>query len=116
MNTERNLPEGFEQLEPYVESWSIAGAANRSRRRIDSSEQERVAFFNAAKELAGPALALLDQKPLDQLDDRETRLMNLILSLAHVSLAVEIQGDDEPKHAKNSRHITITRASSDFNA
>lgn len=116
MNTETTLPEGFEQLEPFVEAWSIEGAANRSRRRIDSSEQERVAFFNAAKDLAGPALAMLDRKPLNEFDDRETRLMNLILSLAHVSLAVEVQGDDEPKHATNARYITITRASSDFNA
>ena len=40
--------------------------------------------------------------------------MNLMLSLAHVSLAVEIQGDAESHHAGWARFITITRASSDF--
>ena len=56
------------------------------------------------------------EKPLDQLDEREKRLMNLMLSLAHVSLAVEVQGDDEPKHARSAKYLRITRAPSDVNA
>jgi hypothetical protein len=41
------------------------------------------------------ALAYLDARPLDGLAPGERRLMNLLLSLAHVALAVEIQGPDE---------------------
>ena len=116
MSASSLLPEGFEQLEPFVETWSLSGAANRARRRLDSTEEERVTFFNVACELAGPALDLLDSKPLDKLDEREKCLMNLMLTLAHVSLAVEIQGEDEPKHAENARHVRITRAVSDVGA
>ena len=46
-----------------------------------------VAFFEAAQPLLAPGLALLDQKPLDQFDASETRLMQLFLSFAHIAMA-----------------------------
>ena len=49
-------------------------------------------------------------------DEKEERLMNLLLSLCHVAQAVEIQGDDEPKHALGRQHMKITRASADLPA
>ena len=113
MNPSR-LPAGFEALQPFVESWAISGAANRMARRLSSSEEDRVAFFNAAKDLLAPALAHLDVKPLGQFDDAEKRLMDLMLSFAHVAMAVEIQGDDEPKHARDAQHMKITIAPSDI--
>ncbi len=109
------LPAGFEALEPYVANWAIKGANNRLQARLNSEESDRVAFFSAAKELVPAALELLDQKPLDQFDEREDRLMDLILSIAHVGLAVEVQRDQEPLHAKYARYITIARASADDN-
>lgn len=110
------LPAGFEALEPFVAGWAIKGAASRARRRLESEEADRVAFFEAARPLLEPALARLDAKPLDQLDEAEKRLMDLMLAFAHVALAVEIQGDDEARHAKDARFLTITRAPSDVNA
>lgn len=108
------LPSGFEALEPFVESWAIEGAANRAHRRLMSSDAQRVAFFNAARELVPAALDCLDRKPLNQFDEKEERLMNLLLSLCHVAQAVEIQGDDEPRHALGRQHMKITRASADL--
>lgn len=108
------LPPGFEALEPFVASWAIDGAANRARRRLLSSDEERVAFFNAAKELLPAGLDRLDRKPLEHFDENEQRLMNLFLSLCHVAQAVEIQGDAEPGHALGRRHMKITRASADL--
>jgi hypothetical protein len=110
------LPSKFAALEPFVNSWAIAGAANRMKRRLESAEEDRVAFFNAAKDLVKPALDYLDQKPLGQFDDQEKRLMNLMLSFCHVLLAVEILGSEEPRHAEFARHMTITRATTDWNA
>jgi hypothetical protein len=107
------LPPGFESLEPFVADWAIEGANNRARRRLASTEAERVAFFSAAKDLVAPALDYLDRKPLDELDEPERRLMNLMLSVCHVSLAVEIQGDAEPMHAEGAQHLHITRATAD---
>jgi hypothetical protein len=108
------LPPGFEALEPFVATWALDRADARARARRASAEADRTAFFETAKPLLAPGLAYLDQKPLDQFDARETRLMQLLLSLAHVSMAVEIQGDDEPKHAEVARHMTITRAPSEL--
>ena len=108
------LPAGFEALEPFVATWAIAGAANRAERRLSSSEAERVAFFEAAKDLLAPALARLDEKPLAQFDEKEKRLMNLMLAFAHVDFAVEMQGDQESKHARGARRMRITRAPADL--
>ena len=116
MNSETSLPKGFEALEPFVAKWAIKGMAARAQARLDSTEAERGAFFEAAKDLAAPALARLDQKPLAKLDASEKRLMDLMLSFAHVSIAVEMQGDNEPKHAKAAPRMRITRATADLNA
>lgn len=112
-NTETTLPEGFESLEPFVEQWAIPGTAERARARRESAPEQREAFFAAARDRVDPALALLDQKPLEQLDEREQRLMNLMLSVAHVSLAVEIHGDEEHRVARASEHMIITRSVAD---
>ena len=115
-NDTARLPTGFEALEPFVDQWAPDGAARRMQCRLTSSEAERNAFFNVAKPLLVPALSYLDRKPLQELDEKERRLMNLLLSLCHVSLAVEMQGDAEAEHAQGARHITITRATADQRA
>ncbi len=107
------LPPGFERLAPFVDAWSLVGAAHRAQRRLESNGTERAAFYDAAKDLLPAALAHLDQKPLAQFDAQETRLMNLMLSFAHVALAVEVQADDEAKQAQARKHLRITRASAD---
>lgn len=111
---DHSLPAGFEALEPFVSRWAIEGAHNRLLARLASEEAERVAFFNAAREALGPALDYLDTKPLAGFSHQDERLMLLLLSMAHISLAVEIQGDDEPKHAESARHMRITRAPADL--
>ena len=110
------LPPGFEALEPFVGAWAVAGAANRAQRRNDSTEAERLPFYEAASKAAPEALAYLDRTPLHAFDEREERLMNMMLTLAHISLAVEAQGSDEPRHAKDRAHLRITRAPSDLHA
>ena len=114
MSKTNSLPAGFETLERFVEIWSVTGAANRARLRLDSCADDRNAFFAETSDMAAPALALLDQKPIAEFGVQENNLMNLMLSLVHVSLAVEIQGDDEPGHARDARFMKITRTSEDF--
>lgn len=106
-----SLPPGFEPLEPFAEFWAVAEGAERARRRGASTPENRAAFYAAATELLAPALAHLDRKALSDLDGREQRLLNLMLSLAHVSLAVELQGEAEPVHAEARRLMPITRTS-----
>lgn len=107
------LPAGFETLEPFVERFALSGAAARAARRGDSTPAERQAFYDGAKDLIGPALDMLDKKPLDALDEQEQRLMNLALGFAHVALAVEVQGPDEAKHAELRTYMRIVRSPAD---
>lgn len=107
------LPEGFEKLEPFVERFALSGTANRAARRGDSTAEERAAFHAAAGDLIGPALDLLDTRPLAALSEAEQRLLNLTLAFAHVALAVEVQGPDEERHASMRQYMRITRSPAD---
>lgn len=104
----RLLPEGFAALEPFAARWDVASMNARALARGDSTAEERQAFYDSAKDLIGPALDLLDAKPLDRLDEAEQRLLRVVLSFAHVALAVEIQGPDEAKHTELRSHMPIT--------
>ena len=110
---ETSLPTGFESLQRFVPTWALEGANNRACARLASCEADRAAFFEALEPLLAQALSFLDAKPLQQFNDEEKRLMRLLLSFAHVTLAVEIQRDHEPKHAIGARFMTITRAPAD---
>ncbi|MET0146613.1 MAG: hypothetical protein ABW328_17770 [Ilumatobacteraceae bacterium] len=107
------LPPGFEGLEPLVADWAISGSDARKRRRIASSEAERLAFYAAMGADVERALDHLDQFPVDDLDASHQRLMDLVLMLAHVALAVEKQGESESYHSISQAHFTITRATED---
>lgn len=113
-NADTRLPPGFEAQEALAAAWAIAGADNRRLRRIESGKAEREAFFQALTPVVPAALEYLDRKPLEAFDETEKRLMDMLLTYAHVALAVELQGDDEPKHALGARRVTITRALSDL--
>ncbi len=104
------LPDGFAALEPFVARWAVPGTAARAARRGESSAEEREAFYGVAKDKLLPALAYLDGKKLEAFDAADNRLMDMMLSLAHVALAVEGLGDDEPRHAEMRRHMQITRS------
>jgi hypothetical protein len=109
----KRLPPGFEQLEPFVAQWAVKGTAAREQLRGTSTEADRAAFYDAAHDILPKALAYLDGKPLKDFDDGETALMNLMLSLAHVALSIEIQGSEDAHHRKVRAHMRITRSPAD---
>jgi hypothetical protein len=108
-----SLPEGFAALERFVARFAVEGTAHRAELRSAAPVEERDAFHQAARDLIGPALDLLDKKPLDALDAGEKRLLALCLSFAHVALAVELQGPDEERHAGMRQYMRITRSPAD---
>jgi len=107
------LPEGFAALEGFVDRWALDGTAERAARRSLSTAEERATFFGAASPLLDAALEHLDTRALRAFSPAEQRLMNLMLSLAHVALAVEIQGPDETKSAPWRDRMRITRSTAD---
>lgn len=111
--TDRLLPADFAALAPFVEFWAADTAAGRAHCRDISDAAGRTAFYNAAVDLVPQALAYLDARSLDELDDSEQRLMKLVLSFAHVALAVELHREEEPKHARERPYMRITQAPAD---
>ncbi|MEW9856553.1 hypothetical protein [Novosphingobium sp. M1R2S20] len=108
------LPAGFETLEPFVDRWAATTCAARSERRSQSTAEERSTFFDAAAPLLDPALAYLDTRPLPELTPADKRLLNLMLSLGHVQMAVEVHREMEPEHAAARASMEITRSVTDL--
>jgi hypothetical protein len=106
---DRTLPPGFEALELFVATWAIPTLAGRVAMRGEASVQQRASFYAAAADRLEPALAYLDGKPRDLPDACDARLMQLMLSLAHVALAEEVQREDEPTHTELRSFMPITR-------
>jgi hypothetical protein len=110
------LPPGFAALEPFVPQWSLSRTAERAARRSNSTTAEREFFFAAATPSLDAALDYLDERGLRSLSPEDERLMNLMLSLAHVALAVEIQGPDETRSAPWRDRMRIDRSTADEEA
>jgi hypothetical protein len=108
------LPDGFADLEPFVAAWAIAGTAARAARRSRADPKAAQAFFAAAAPRAAAALDWLDRRGFAGFDPRDTALMELMLTLAHVSLAVEVQGPDEVQHTAVRDFMRITTAPADM--
>jgi hypothetical protein len=107
------LPKGFAALSPFADFWAANSAAERADRRQRSDEESRQAFYAAASPLVPVALDYLDGKPLSAWNDSEQRLMHLLLSFAHLAMAVELHKEEEPKHARDRHYLRITRAPAD---
>lgn len=106
----QQLPAGYEVLEPFVEYWAVPGTARRADCRDHSTPAQRKAFYETAKGLVPQALQQLDAKGMDGLDAKDERLLDLLCSFAHVTLAVEMLGDAEPRHAMFRKEMRITRS------
>ena len=90
--------------------------AERDAKRTASSKAQRKAFYQIARDQVPRALADLDQTPLGQFDEKQTNLMNLLLSFAHVVNAVELLGAGEEKHAKFRAAMPFIRSTADLPA
>ena len=81
--------------------------------RGSASADQRRAFHAAMSPLAADVIAALDAKPLSDLDAAEKRLLDMLLAFAHVSLAVEVQGEAEVRHTPWRGRMKITQAPAD---
>ena len=85
---ERQLPEPFADLEPYI-AWSLATEKERQRKRISSSMADIHAFYDAILPRMDAVIAYLDQFPLEAMPADARRLLDLTFSLAEIAPAVE---------------------------
>jgi hypothetical protein len=113
MSAQALLPEGFSALEPFIERWALRTTRERDAARSKSRFEDLEAYYKAARPLLEAALAHLNAFPVKQLAGKEQRLMDMMLSLAHVSMAVEIHKEMEPQHTKSRQAMIISRSSTD---
>ena len=94
--SERQLLEGFQDLEPYLE-WSLATDRERSIKRQTSPMTKITAFYHAIVPRMDEILAHLEQYPLEQVPADAQSLFYLTLSLAKIAPAVEMYGEPVPE-------------------
>lgn len=84
------LPEGFSDIEQWVDDWALPTRAERYRARLDRPYDDLVAFYDGIAPHAERAIAHLDECDVDALSPADKRLMNLLFSMILVSYAVNI--------------------------
>jgi hypothetical protein len=85
---ERQLPEPFADLEPFL-GWSLPTEKERQQKRVSSSMGAIQTFYDAILPRMNDIIAYLDQFPLDAIPADAQRLLNLTFSLAEIAPAVE---------------------------
>jgi hypothetical protein len=113
MNMQRILPAPFAALEPFVAYWAADTLSARDTRRLESSEAQRLEFYNAARDIAPEALEYLNARSFAAYDEADHRLLDLMLGLIHVALAVEIERGEEHVHARGAWRMPIVRERAD---
>jgi hypothetical protein len=90
MSTTRSLPEGFAELEPYVEDWARPTRAERYEARLSMPFDETCEFYDAIAARAEDAVIHLNGLDVDALPEDATRLLQLLYSMILVSYAVNV--------------------------
>lgn len=88
MATLNKLPDGFADLEPFLE-WDLATEPERYAKRLASTMAEMQSFYDAAFPRLEDAIGYCDQFPLDDLPDDARTLMHMMQSLIMVSFPIE---------------------------
>jgi hypothetical protein len=83
------LPQAFADLEPFTD-WVLPSEYDRYEKRLNSTQEELQAFYDAAFPRLEAMLAHLDALPLDALPEDASRLLWLCYSLVNASFPVEV--------------------------
>lgn len=83
------LPEQFKALQDYVGLWALDSETERNIQRHRQSMESIIDFKNAMMAQIDEILEFVNRKPLTELDDVDSTLLQLLLSLAEIAPAVE---------------------------
>lgn len=86
----KQLPAGFEDLEPYVERWAKPTFAMRYQVRIASTMDEIESFYRAMMAAMDRCATHLESVPSTDLPEKSRRLLHLTYAAMNVSPAVEL--------------------------
>ena len=95
--SDRVLPEPFQDLEPFVESWALTTETQRNQKRISSPMTEIQTFYDAMMPRMEAILAYLSQFPITNMPEdvatlpaEARRLLYLSMAMAEAAGAVEM--------------------------
>lgn len=108
-NSEKILPDGFEDLLPYVDKWAKPTTMERFAARAESSMEEILSFYHAMAHRADEAMLLIDEHDVQNLPADVGRLCQLVLALCQASVAVEIIGKPYMTGAPYPSSIKVAR-------
>lgn len=108
------LPDGFEALEPFVGYWARPTTQERREQREAASMEAILAFYAPMIALAPAAMRHLEAFPLDAMPPPAARLMELVLALAHVSMATELHGQPRAPHTPYPHGVRLVQGLTQF--
>lgn len=103
------LPDGFEALAPFQPYWGVATTQLRREQREAANMAEITAFYELMLALAPAAIAHLEAFPIDAIPPASGRLMELLLMLAHVSMATELHGQPRAPHSPYPHGVRLVQ-------
>jgi hypothetical protein len=101
------LPPEFAELEPFAETWCLATETERFERRVASSMDDIMPFYDAFFPRLEEAIEFCDRYPLDELPENVEHLVQLIHSLIIVSMAVEVFGQPKTVDAADAALLRV---------
>lgn len=108
------LPDGFKDLEPLVEYWAGVDVEDRWDSRARASMEEIQAFYDKMVSRTDAILKYLEPKDISDLDEADSRLFRLVLSLAHAAMAVELHGQPRAPNSPFPHKITVPQGPRPF--
>ncbi|HDS1695132.1 hypothetical protein HWD96_26295 [Pseudomonas putida] len=101
------LPDGFEELEPFLDHWDKPTSHERWIKRAAMPYPDILKFYEAMLPRADAATQYLDQFPLDEMPAPAERLFRLLLAMTHAAVAVEIHQAPSIRHARSQHALEI---------
>ena len=100
------LPDGFAELETWAGAWALATQNTRWDKRLASTCDELIAFYNAVLPHLERILDHVDKYPLGELPEQSARLFDLALMHAEIAPNVELyDGDPNVPHSYEERRF-----------
>lgn len=110
----RRLPEGFAELEQFVDRWAGDNVEARVAAREESSMEAIEEFYEAMLARADDAAAIIDLHDLHDLPEDVGTLCKLLLGLAHAASAVEFIGAPRVKAAPYPTGVRVLKGPQPF--
>lgn len=92
-----SLPEGFEDLLPFID-WARPTEMERNAKRWSASLEESRAFYDTMIARGPAALQYLGQFELRDIAGADRTLLDMCLALAECSATIEMYGEPQPKY------------------